>query len=89
MVTALTLNPPRDGILLQCCDCVENEEIRLARQYYLEKKDAASAVAKMPKWHSVEKSLLQGLAKHAEKANFLGALNFVSIRMIFHVQLTI
>ena len=56
---------------------VESEETRTARQYYLETKDAAGAVAKMPKWRSVEKSLLQGLAKHAEKANLLGALNFV------------
>ena len=58
----------------------------MARRYYLETKDAAGAVAKMPKWRSVEKSLLQGLAKHAEKANLLGALNFVSTCMIFHVK---
>ena len=79
MVTVWTLNSPS---YLHCLGCVENEEIRLARQYYLETKDAAGAVSKMPKWCSVEKTLLQGLAKHAEKANLLGALNFVSIYSI-------
>ena len=50
-----------------------------ARKYYLETKDAAGAAAKMPKWRSIEKSLLHGLEKHAAKSNLLGALNFVLV----------
>ena len=47
----------------------------------METKDAAGAAAKMPKWRSIEKSLLQGLEKHAAKSNLLGALNFVCVYM--------
>ena len=56
----------------------ESDEVSSARQYYQRSKDAAGAATKMPKWRSIEKSLLQGLAKHADTANLLGALNFVS-----------
>ena len=45
----------------------------------MESKDAAGAMAMMPKWRSVEKNLLRGLVKHADKSNLLGALNFVSV----------
>ena len=82
MVTALTLKTLHFNLIV-IHDYVENKEIASARQYYLETKDAASAVAKMPKWRSVEKNLLQGLAKHADTANLLGALNFVSILIMY------
>ena len=56
----------------------EPESVSSARKYYLESKDAPGAAAMMPKWRSIEKNLLQGLEKHADKCNLLGALNFVS-----------
>ena len=56
----------------------ELQEVREAREYYHSCKDARGALKRMPKWMNMERQLLQGLEKHADKRNFLGALNFVS-----------
>ena len=66
------------SLSLSLLPLTESDEVSSVRQYYQRSKDAAGAATKMPKWRSIEKSLLQGLAKHADKANLLGALNFVS-----------
>lgn len=61
-----------------CIYGLESQEVCEAREYYHLSKDVSGTLKRMPKWMNMERQLLQGLERHGEKRNFLGALNFVS-----------